>query len=67
VFGLIRFEHTEYMGVVSVKCMCKANHPDPDIREEYCDGATMTLYDFEVGPHYYCHECGKYESVEVTV
>ena len=46
-----------------MKCMCKANHPDPDIREEYCDGAPMTLYDFEVGPHYYCHECGKYEEV----
>jgi len=48
-----------------MKCMCKANDPDPDIREEYCDGATMlkiTLNDV----WYYCFECGKHVCAEVS-
>ena len=46
-----------------MKCMCKANHPDPDIREEYCDGATMLALN---DVWYYCIDCGKYECVEAT-
>ena len=25
-------------------CMCNSDHDDPDIREEYCDGTTMTVH-----------------------
>jgi hypothetical protein len=50
-----------------MKCMCKANHPDPDIREEYCDGATMCLIDVSgVPPYYHCYECGRSKWLEVT-
>lgn len=50
-----------------MKCMCKANHPDPDIREEYCDGVPMTLFDLNyTPPYYYCCECGKTVLKEVT-
>ena len=49
-----------------MKCMCKANHPDPDIREEYCDGATMTLFDYEGETWWYCYECGNRKAWEVT-
>ena len=42
-------------------CMCKANDPDPDIREEYCDGAAMILYDFDGELWWYCNECGNYQ------
>jgi hypothetical protein len=49
-----------------VKCMCKANDPDPDIREEYCDGAAMTLFDYEGKTWWYCYECGNRKAWEVT-
>ena len=48
-----------------MKCMCKANDPDPDIREEYCDGATMTLFDYGGMTWWHCHECGSSKWVEV--
>ena len=53
-----------------MKCMCKANDPDPDIREEYCDGVTMTLFseqtdDYEALVWWHCHECGSSKWVEV--
>lgn len=43
-----------------MKCMCKANDPDPDIREEYCDGATMTSFDHEGEMWWRCPECNAY-------
>jgi|TARA_A100000172_G_scaffold23213_3_gene13391 hypothetical protein len=45
--------------------MCKANDPDPDIREEYCDGAAMTLFDYEGKTWWYCYECGNHKALEV--
>lgn len=53
------------VGGDGVKCMCKANHPDPDIREEYCDGVNMTLFDYEGKTWWYCYECGNYKTLEV--
>ena len=47
-----------------MNCMCMVNHPDPDIREEYCDGTPMRLFDYEDKSWWYCYECGKYEELK---